>query len=125
MQVVAFFILGYPGENDRTILDSIRFASSLPLDYLSFTLPYPIPGTELFDKVKHNMVSEECEEPEGFHLVKHRLLFRSPFSETRLKFAIFKGMTQFYLRKYLGKRGYNLLGKPYECVTNVVYKAPN
>ena len=45
----AFFILGYPGENDKTILDTIKFASSLPLDYLSFTLPYPIPGTPLFD----------------------------------------------------------------------------
>lgn len=50
IQVGAFFILGYPGENDRTILDSVRFASSLPLDYLSFTFPYPIPGTPLFEQ---------------------------------------------------------------------------
>ena len=41
----AFFILGYPGETDQTILDTIRFATSLPLDYrsLSRTLsPAPV-----------------------------------------------------------------------------------
>ena len=43
LKVGAFFIVGYPGETDRTVLDTVRFASGLPLDYLSFTLPYPIP----------------------------------------------------------------------------------
>jgi anaerobic magnesium-protoporphyrin IX monomethyl ester cyclase len=125
VQVGAFFILGYPGETDKTILDSVRFGSSLPLDYLSFTLPYPIPGTPLFERLKDKMVSNDWEEPEGFHLIKHKLLFRSPFSETKLKFAIFKGMTQFYLRKYLGTRIYNMLGKPYEYVTDPVYNILN
>jgi anaerobic magnesium-protoporphyrin IX monomethyl ester cyclase len=121
VQVGAFFILGYPGETDKTILDSVRFGSSLPLDYLSFTLPYPIPGTPLFERLKDKMVSDDWEEPEGFHLIKHKLLFCSPFSETKLKFAIFKGMTQFYLHKYLGTKIYNILGKPYEHVTDTVY----
>jgi len=125
IQVGAFFILGYPGENDRTILDSVRFASSLPLDYLSFTFPYPIPGTPLFERLKDRMISGDWEEPESFHLTKHKLLFRSPFSETKLKFAIFKGMAQFYLRKYLGKRVYNLLDKPYEYLTDTVYNVLN
>ncbi len=125
IQVGAFFILGYPGESDKTILDSVRFGSSLPLDYLSFTLPYPIPGTPLFERVKDKMISNDWEEPEGFHLIKHRLLFRSPFSETKLKFAIFKGMTQFYVRKYLGEKGYSILGKPYEHLTDAVYNMLN
>ncbi|MFQ5821140.1 MAG: B12-binding domain-containing radical SAM protein [Candidatus Heimdallarchaeota archaeon] len=47
IQVGEFFIVGYPGENNETILDTVKFASSLPLDYISFTLPYPIPGTPL------------------------------------------------------------------------------
>ena len=40
----AFFILAYPGESNKTVLETIKFASSLPLDYLSFTLPYPFPA---------------------------------------------------------------------------------
>lgn len=121
VQTGAFFILGYPGEDDRTVLDTVDFASSLPLDYLSFTFPYPIPGTPLFERVKDRMTCEDWTEPDGFHLIKHRLLFRSPFSENKLKFAVFKGMTQFYLRKYLGKRGYRALGGPLERLTEAVY----
>jgi anaerobic magnesium-protoporphyrin IX monomethyl ester cyclase len=125
IQVGAFFILGYPGENGKTILDTVKFASSLPLDYLSFTFPYPIPGTELFDKVKQRMISEEWQEPENLHLIKHKLLFDSPFSETKLKFAVFKGMTQFYMRKYLRTRLYSLVGKPYESLTDIIYQILN
>ena len=125
IQVGAFFILGYPGENDKTVLDTVNFASSLPLDYLSFTLPYPIPGTPLFDKVKDRMTLDDWKEPKKFHLIKHKLLFRSRFSENKLKFAIFKGMTQFYLLKYLGKRLHNSVGKIYEHITDAMYKILN
>jgi anaerobic magnesium-protoporphyrin IX monomethyl ester cyclase len=122
VQVGAFFILGYPGENKKTILDTVRFASSLPLDYLSFTLPYPIPGTPLFEKVKKDIISEDWEEPRNPLLTKHKLLFRSPFSETNLKLAILKGMSQFYLRKYLGDDGYRVVGAPFEHLTDILYE---
>jgi anaerobic magnesium-protoporphyrin IX monomethyl ester cyclase len=122
VQTGAFFILGYPGENDGTILDTVDFASSLPLDYLSFTFPYPIPGTLLFERLKGQIVFEDWNEPGGFHLIKHRLLFRSPFSENKLKFAVAKGMIQFYVRKYLGRRGYSVLGRPFERSTDAVYR---
>ena len=122
VQVGAFFILGYPGENDRTVLDTVRFASSLPLDYLSFTLPYPIPGTPLFERVKDQMLMEEWVEPKNPSLVKHKLLFGSPISETKLKFAIAKGMIQFEIRKFLGKTGYGLIGTPFEQATDVAFK---
>lgn len=125
VQVGAFFIIGYPGENDEAVLDTVNFASSLPLDYLSFTFPYPIPGTNLFERVRDRMNSEDWKEPGGFHLVKHKMLFRSPFSETKLKFAIFKGMTQFYLRKYVDKEVYSLLGRPYERLTDTLFRILN
>jgi len=122
VRIGAFFILGYPGENDGTIMDTVRFASSLPLDYLSFTFPYPIPGTPLFDRLKDRMISEDWKEPENIHLIKHKLLYVSAISAAKLKFAIFKGMTQFYLRKYLGNRIYNIIGKPYERLTDLAYR---
>jgi anaerobic magnesium-protoporphyrin IX monomethyl ester cyclase len=121
VQTGAFFILGYPGETERTVLDTVDFASSLPLDYLSFTFPYPIPGTPLFERVKDRIVCEDWKEPDGFHLIKHRLLFRSSFSENKLKFAVIKGMAQFYIRKYLGGRVYPLLGSPFERLTDAIY----
>jgi anaerobic magnesium-protoporphyrin IX monomethyl ester cyclase len=123
IQVGAFFILGYPGENDETILDTVNFASSLPLDYLSFTFPYPIPGTPLFERVKNLMISKEWQEPKKFSLIKHKLLFRSPFSENKLRFALFKGMSQHYMRKYLGDRIFRIFGKPYSSITEAVFRA--
>jgi anaerobic magnesium-protoporphyrin IX monomethyl ester cyclase len=118
----AFFILGYPGENAETILDTVRFASSLPLDYLSFTLPYPIPGTPLFQRLTGKVILEEWEEPKNLQMVKHKLLFGSQTSEVKLKYAIVKGMVQFYIRKYTGKVGYRIVGAPFEKVSDTVYK---
>ena len=117
----AFFIIGYPGENEQTILETVRFASSLPLDYLSFTLPYPIPGTPLFERLKGELFLEEWEEPKNIQVIKHKLLFDSQITELKLKFAIVKGMIQFYIRKYTGERGYSLLGVPFEAITDCVY----
>lgn len=117
----AFFILGYPGENAKTILNTVKFASSLPLDYLSFTLPYPIPGTPLFERLNGKLVSDEWEEPKNVQMVKHKLLFDSKVSELKIKFAVVKGMIQFYIRKYFGEQGRRIMGRPIEIVTDAIY----
>ncbi|MCL5948873.1 MAG: B12-binding domain-containing radical SAM protein [Candidatus Bathyarchaeota archaeon] len=123
LKVGAFFIVGYPGESNKTVLDTVRFASGLPLDYLSFTLPYPIPGTPLYERVKDNGVSiEDWEEPKNYRLIRHKLLYASGFSEAKLKFAIGKAQAQFYGRKYLGKMGYGVLGRPFERLTNFAFE---
>lgn len=119
----AFFIVGYPGEDNNTVLKTIKFASSLPLDYLSFTMPYPIPGTGLYKRLLGDMLSEEWVEPRNPNIVKHKLLFESGFSENKLKFAIIKGMAQFYIRKHLGKHGYSMVGVPFEMLTDAIYQA--
>jgi anaerobic magnesium-protoporphyrin IX monomethyl ester cyclase len=123
LKVGAFFIVGYPGESNKTVLDTVRFASGLPLDYLSFTLPYPIPGTPLYERVKDHGVSiEDWEEPKNYRLIRHKLLYASGFSEGKLKFAIGKAQAQFYGRRYLGKIGYGLFGKPFERLTDFAFE---
>jgi anaerobic magnesium-protoporphyrin IX monomethyl ester cyclase len=123
LKVGAFFIVGYPGESNKTVLDTVRFASGLPLDYLSFTLPYPIPGTPLYERVKdHGISIEDWEEPKNYRLIRHKLLYASGFSEKKLKFAIGKAQAQFYGRRYLGKSGYRVLGEPLERLTNFVFE---
>jgi len=123
IEVGAFFIIGYPGETDETILDTVRFASSLPLDYLSFTLPYPIPGTPLYERVRDRMIEAEWEAPAHPGLIEHELLYRSSISESKLKFAIMKGYVQYGLKRYLGARCYKLIGVPVERVTDHLFKA--
>jgi len=117
----AFFILGYPGETNETMLNTIRFASSLPLDYFSMTIPYPLPGTDLYEKVKDRMISHEWEKPaKGFD---HRLLFKHDFSNEKLKYGIWMAVTRAKLRKKLGPF-YRLL-KPWEIYTEYKFKKMN
>jgi anaerobic magnesium-protoporphyrin IX monomethyl ester cyclase len=51
IEVAAFFIVGYPGETTESIERTFSLALELPLDYISFNVPYPLPGSPLFERV--------------------------------------------------------------------------
>jgi anaerobic magnesium-protoporphyrin IX monomethyl ester cyclase len=51
VEVAAFFIVGYPGETVESIESTFRFALTLPLDEISFNVPFPLPGSKLFERV--------------------------------------------------------------------------
>lgn len=93
-----FFILGYPGESDASLLDTLRFSSALPLDYLSYSFPYPIFGTGLYTKVEQRINRPEWRKQRG-QASRHQLLFSGDFSETKLRLAKYKGLAQYFLRK--------------------------
>jgi anaerobic magnesium-protoporphyrin IX monomethyl ester cyclase len=119
----AFFILGYPGETDETILETIRFAVDLPLDYLSFSLPYPIPGTGLYAKLQDDLRADRLE-PRHKRLIDHELIYHSEFSETKLKIAIMKAMTQFHARRRLGAVA-PLFTVPFGAITDTIFRMMN
>ncbi len=122
LQTGAFFILCYPGETDDTVLETLHFAVSLPLDYLSFTMPYPLPGTALYERVKGN-ISKEWEA--SYSLISdHVLIFNADFSEKKMKFAILKGEVQFEMAKRLGKYSFMVM-KPFEILTNIIFRLMN
>jgi anaerobic magnesium-protoporphyrin IX monomethyl ester cyclase len=118
----AFFILGYPGETNETILQTIHFASSLPLDYLSFTLPYPIPGTGLYRRVEKNLKSLD---PGELHhlLMDHTLNFRSEFSESKLKFGMAKATIQYEAQKHMKKLSTSMFLEFFDVLTDLIFKA--
>ncbi|MGA2614897.1 MAG: radical SAM protein [Spirochaetia bacterium] len=99
----AFFILYYPGETDATVITTLRFALSLPLDYLSFTMPYPIPGTVLHRRVKDRMPGKWRQD--GGILFDHTLIFDADYSQAKMRFAILKGQLEFALKRGLGRAG--------------------
>jgi len=49
MEAHAFFILGYPGEEDADREETLRLAKALPLTRANFSLFSPLPGTPEFD----------------------------------------------------------------------------
>lgn len=122
LKSAGFFIVGYPGENDSTILRTIKFATKLPLDYVSFSLPYPIPGTGLYDKVKNKLRKQEWRHS-SWSLIDHSLLYDSEFSEFKLKFAIAKGAVQHRVWKHGGRWAYWLFGSPFEALTDLAFRS--
>lgn len=106
LRVGAFFIVYYPGESDDTVLDTLRFAGSLPLDYLGLTMPYPLPGTALTERLAGRARREWRQR--GGLLTGHALTFDADVSATKMRVTILKGRLQFALKRRLGKR----LGPP-------------
>jgi anaerobic magnesium-protoporphyrin IX monomethyl ester cyclase len=94
IKAAGFFMVGYLGETEESLLRTISFSSSLPLDYVSYTIAYPLPGTRF-----HARVKERRQEGEWHRIRHNRLLFNSDFSERKLRLAILKGAVQHRLRR--------------------------
>ncbi len=120
LEVGAFFILFYPGETDETVLETLRFATSLPLDYLGLSMPYPLPGTALYGRVKAQ-INREWRAGESL-FGSHVLTYHAEFSEAKMLFGIVKGHAQFRIKKWLGKVA-PLAVKVFEGLTDVVLRA--
>ena len=119
LRVGAFFILFYPGETQEAVLETLRFATSLPLDYLGLTMPYPLPGTALYERVSDRIVRPW--RPRDSVLVNHVLTFDADFSEAKMWFGILKGHVQFEMRKRLGPLAGPLM-KLFEKPTDLLLK---
>ena len=104
----AFFILFYPGDDDDSTLETIRFATSLPLDYLSFSLPYPIPGTALHERVKDRSILD-WRQPHGL-IFDHCRIFDADFSEAKMKIGLVKAKIEFELSRHKSVAGSMALG---------------
>jgi anaerobic magnesium-protoporphyrin IX monomethyl ester cyclase len=70
-----FFIVGYPGETVETIEETFDFALVLGLDEISFNVPYPLPGSKLYERVSD--ISEDDWTLEN----ETRFLYKSEFDE--------------------------------------------
>ncbi|MEK6978258.1 MAG: hypothetical protein AABX40_07680, partial [Candidatus Hydrothermarchaeota archaeon] len=98
---------------NETMLRTLRFSTRLPSDYLSYTMPYPLPGTDLYEKVQGAMVRDE------WKMAGHNILmFKGEFREAKLKFGIYKGVIQHRLRK----RGFHLAADFFEVLTDPLFR---
>ncbi len=96
----AFFILFYPGETDQSVLETLRFAGSLPLDYLSYATPRPIPGTRLYQRIAGPQ--PPAWDPSSCSFSGQPYDGHPHFSRGKIRFGVFKGRVEFGLKKRLG-----------------------
>ncbi|MGD0339906.1 MAG: radical SAM protein [Bacteroidota bacterium] len=118
LEVGAFFILFYPGETNATVTETLRFAASLPVDYLGLSMPYPLPGTALFERIKNRITRDW--KPGGRFLFSHELTYQSDFSEIKMQFGIFKGQMHLALKRKTGSLSPILL-KIFDKTTDVIF----
>lgn len=89
LECAGFFIVGYPGETVSTIEKTFEFALSLGLDEISFNVPYPLPGSKLYERVSG--ISDEDWSFEN----ETRFLYKSEFDEEWLAKRIRETMAEF------------------------------
>jgi anaerobic magnesium-protoporphyrin IX monomethyl ester cyclase len=122
LQVGAFFIVCYPGDTDETVLKTLQFATSLPLDYLGLSMPYPLPGTDLYKRTKDRITRDW--HPNESLFASHVLIYDADFSETKMWFAIMKGQAQFEIKKRTRKLA-PLFLKLFEKSTDAIFRLLN
>ena len=83
-------MVGYPGETTAAIEETFRLALELPLDYISFNVPYPLPGSPLFDRV-----SGLDEERDWNAENEVTFVYRSEFDQRWLRRRIGETMREF------------------------------
>jgi radical SAM superfamily enzyme YgiQ (UPF0313 family) len=94
----ATFMLGLPTETREESLESMRFAGSLGLDRLKFSLMTPNPGSQAFEQMKDRLPSnwEQYDTMAGFTSLRPPAAFRSRDVDELSRLQR-KGMTAFYL----------------------------
>ena len=58
IEILGFFLFGFPGETHQTIKETIKFSLDLPLDYAQYTVLLPFPDTEVYEYYMENGLSD-------------------------------------------------------------------
>ena len=106
------FILGYPGETEKTIQKTIDYACSLPLTFAHFYAATPFPGSALYDEAVQSGWLKETY-PGTFHQDESCLCTDFLEAETVNKY-IKAAYRTFYLRPKIVWRGLSIPSRPRE-----------
>jgi len=104
LKVVVYFIFGLPGETKETMTRTIKFAKSLPADFVTMGVAQPLAGTKFYDYLKQNklLLTDDWRkyDPVGLPVYEYPNLSRNEIYE-----ASRRGYRQFYLRpSYIFKK---------------------
>lgn len=100
IRVVSFYIIGFPDDTKEKIESTINYAKRLNTAFVNFTIFTPIPGTEFFEKIKGDLITDKLEEFDNFHVVfRHKHLEKDELLRLQER-----AITSYYFRpKYVLK----------------------
>jgi anaerobic magnesium-protoporphyrin IX monomethyl ester cyclase len=93
IETAGFFIVGYPGETRESVEETLSLALTLPLDEISFNVPFPLPGSALHSRVADLNVDADWESANEV-----RFVYRSEFEEKWLRDRIARTVGEFKKR---------------------------
>jgi anaerobic magnesium-protoporphyrin IX monomethyl ester cyclase len=105
IETVGFFMIGLPGDTKETIMESIRFACSIPLTYAKASMTLPFPSSALFRQIdREGRIKSKNWDMYNFHCTtevwEHENL---TWSEIQKYYGLFH--RKFYFRpSYIWKR---------------------
>ena len=72
IKIIAFYIIGLPGEDKKTIESTINYAKKLNTFVAQFHICTPLPGTALYDQLKGKIKTNDWDKFNNFEVVfKH------------------------------------------------------
>lgn len=99
LDIAGFFIIGYPGETEKEIRQTIKFACDLPLLRANFFIFLPLPATEAYFKLKEQAQLSKVNW-EKFSFTNASYVYDG-FSAGKLKNLQREAFLRFYLRPYI------------------------
>ncbi len=92
--VSAMFIIGFPTDNESSIMKTSRYAQKLNTTFSQFSVWTPYPGTPVFKEYENVITAKKFEEFTQYNLVfKHKTL-----SSERIRILLGKTYTMYYGR---------------------------
>lgn len=99
LEVSGFFIIGYPTETKKDIMETINFAKSLDLKRAGFSLFKPFPSTEATRQLIEKGELKEMSDEDWAHFVLADAVYAPPgFTRKEMKQLRLKALLHFYLR---------------------------
>lgn len=92
--ISAMFIIGFPTDNEESIMKTIDYAKKLNATFSQFSVWTPYPGTPVFKKYEDKITAQNYEEFDQYHLVfRHNVL-----SQKKIRQMLSKTYTMYYGR---------------------------
>ncbi len=92
--ISAMFIIGFPTDNEESIMKTINYAKKLNTTFSQFNVWTPYPGTPVFKEYENKIISNKYEDFDMYNLVfKH-----NAFSQKRIRELLSKSYTMYYGR---------------------------
>lgn len=98
-----FIMLGYPGETDKDIRETINHLKECDPDYFTINKAYPIKGTKLYESVEGDLSSEF----DWMNTPDNEIDFKRRYSNRYYQFAIRKMYNAVWAQKYKRKGEFN------------------